>query len=206
MKCEGKRMNKAEFLKYLSDKLAELPASEVQKSLSFYSEIIDDRIEEGMSEGEAVGALGDIDAIVREIKLDMPLTNLVKAKLKKKSSLKGWEIILIIISFPIWFPLFIGFAAAIFSVYVSIWAVILSIWAAVLSFALGGLAGFVGGLFLIFSSGARGLLTIGASLCSIGIGVFAFFAAKELTKMLIKLTSRFLRFIKSLFIRKENDL
>ena len=45
---------------------------------------------------------------------------------------------------------------------------------------------------------------LGCSFFSMGIGIFAFFGVKKLTGMLIKLTARFLRAVKSMLIKKES--
>ena len=47
-------MNKTEFLDALRHALGKLPSYEVEQSIAFYAEMIDDRIEDGMSEQEAV--------------------------------------------------------------------------------------------------------------------------------------------------------
>ena len=47
-------MNKLEFIAELRDRLSGLPQGEVEERLSFYSEMIDDRMEDGVSEKEAV--------------------------------------------------------------------------------------------------------------------------------------------------------
>ena len=56
-------MNKTEFLDALRHALGKLPSYEVEQSIAFYAEMIDDRIEDGMSEQEAVAALGSVHAI-----------------------------------------------------------------------------------------------------------------------------------------------
>ena len=43
-------MTKSAFLAELSGRLTALPQSEIEKSVAYYSEIIDDRIEEGLDE------------------------------------------------------------------------------------------------------------------------------------------------------------
>ena len=43
-------MNKIGFILELKDKLSALPKSEVEERLSFYCEMIEDRIEDGLSE------------------------------------------------------------------------------------------------------------------------------------------------------------
>ena len=47
-------MNKEEFLNSLRKRLKGLPNNEIEERISFYSEMIDDRVEEGMSEEEAI--------------------------------------------------------------------------------------------------------------------------------------------------------
>ena len=76
-------MTKSEFLEELKHKLSKLPAYEIKKTVSFYAECIDDRIEEGMTEEAAVSALGNINDIVNEILIDTPLSSLVKNKIKE---------------------------------------------------------------------------------------------------------------------------
>lgn len=62
-------MTKSEFLDELCRALRFCPsAEEVQRTVNFYSEAIDDRMEDGMSEEEAVAAMGSIEDIVRELK------------------------------------------------------------------------------------------------------------------------------------------
>ena len=53
-------MDKQEFLSKLRAKLFGLPQKELEERLSFYSEMIDDRIEEGLSEEDAVKELGTV--------------------------------------------------------------------------------------------------------------------------------------------------
>ena len=61
-------MKKAEFLALLRERLADFSNEDAEKSAAFYSEMIDDRMEEGMTEEEAVAALGSLDDIVRSIR------------------------------------------------------------------------------------------------------------------------------------------
>jgi DUF4097 and DUF4098 domain-containing protein YvlB len=50
-------MNKAEFLAELRSQIAARAPEELERTLSYFAEIIDDRIEDGMSEPEAVATL-----------------------------------------------------------------------------------------------------------------------------------------------------
>ena len=59
-------MTKREFLDMLNNLTSRLSESERDRLLEYYSEIIDDRMEEGLSEAEAVAALGDPAALTRD--------------------------------------------------------------------------------------------------------------------------------------------
>ena len=60
-------MNKREFLDELNKRLSKISKSEREKSISYYDEIIQDMIDSGMDEKEAVKQQGEIDDIVESI-------------------------------------------------------------------------------------------------------------------------------------------
>lgn len=59
-------MTKHEFLEMLNNLTSHLSEAERGRLLEYYGEIIDDRMEEGLSEAEAVAALGDPAALTRD--------------------------------------------------------------------------------------------------------------------------------------------
>ncbi len=60
-------MTKAEFLDRLCEGLSfHSSAEDIQKIVMFYSEAIDDRMEDGQTEAEAVAAMGNLNDIIRE--------------------------------------------------------------------------------------------------------------------------------------------
>lgn len=61
-------MNKEEFLLLLKKRLAYLSNAEVQRHLDFYEEAINDRMDDGMDEYQAVKDLGELNDIVDLIK------------------------------------------------------------------------------------------------------------------------------------------
>ena len=73
-------MTKIEFLLSLNNRLSGLPQNDVHERLNFYSEMIEDRIEEGLSEQEAVMAVGSVDKIVAQIVADIPVTRSANEK------------------------------------------------------------------------------------------------------------------------------
>ena len=195
-------MNKTEFLNELKDGLSGLPREDVEERLSFYGEMIDDRVEEGMTEEEAVAGIGSVDEIASQIVSEIPLSRLVREKAKQRRRLSAWEIVLIIIGFPMWLPLLIAAAAVILSLYVVVWAIIISLWAVDLSLAVGAIGGIAAAVvYFINGNTLPALMTLGAALLLAGLSVFLFFGCLAISKGTVKLTKKEL---KSMFIRKRN--
>lgn len=193
-------MNKEQFLIELAAALAGLPEEDIEKSLEYYSEMIDDRTEDGLSEEEAVAALGTIADIRAQIIKDTPLPKIIKEKVKPKRSLSALEITLIIVGSPIWFSLLVAAVAVVFSVYVTLWSVIIAFFAVDIAFFAGALAGILASLpVFITGNAAAGLLLIGAGLLCAGLGLLWFFLCIGTTKGIVWLTKVF---IKSLLIPK----
>lgn len=197
-------MNKCEFLTRLALELKGLPREDAERWLEYYREMLEDSIEDGMSEEEAVASLGDPANIVKEILSQTSLTKLIKNKVSLKRKLRVWEIILICVGSPIWGALAISAAAVFFSVFVSLWAVIVSLWAVELSLAVSGVAGILGMIFgAITGRMHQGLLLLGGGLVCVGLGYFGFFLCKWLTVLLCKVCKLFWLFVKFLFVSKE---
>lgn len=73
-------MNKQELLQALEAKLNGLPDQDIKKACEYYSEIIDDKIEDGLSEADSVSALGSVDQIAAHTLSGISLPTLVKIK------------------------------------------------------------------------------------------------------------------------------
>ena len=197
-------MTKSEFLDQLRGRLSGLPQSDLEERLNFYGEMIDDRIEDGLKEEDAVAAVGSVGEIAEQIVKDTPLAKLVKEKIKPKRSLKSWEIVLIAVGSPIWFALLVAAFAVMISVYAVIWSLIVSLWAVGFSLAVSFICGLAVGLVFIFKGSALpGLVIIGAALICAGLAIFAFFGCKAATKGAVALTKEIAAGIKRPFIKKE---
>lgn len=197
-------MNKNEFLQELAIDLVGLPQEDSERWLEYYAEMLSDRIEDGMSEEQAVADLGDPKEIVRQILSQTPFVRLIKNKLKPNHKLRVWEIILIALGAPVWASLVVSVAAVIFSVFVSIWACIVSLWAVELSLIVSGVAGVLGMVFgAALGRGYHGLLLLGGGLVSGGVAYFGLELCISLTRLFAKANKKFALFIKSLFVAKE---
>lgn len=63
-------MNKYEFLAEIRKRLGGLSKEDIDRSLDYYREMVEDRMEDGLTEEEAVAALGPIEDIVAQIFAD----------------------------------------------------------------------------------------------------------------------------------------
>ncbi len=195
-------MNKQQFLTAIRDRLNGLPQSEIQKYLDYYSEMIDDRMEEGLSEEAAVSSMESVEDIASQILMDTPLPKLVKAKVNPGRSFKAWEVVLIILGFPLWFPLLVAASAVIFSVYIVLWSVVLVLYAVDLVFAAAAVSCITAGTVTIFSGMlSYAVLALGIGLVCAGIAILLFFAFNKVTLGIVALGKIFIRWIKSLFIK-----
>ncbi len=179
-------MTKLDFISALHKHLSALPKKEVDERLNFYLETIDDRIEEGLSEDEAVAAVGSLDEISAQIIAEIsPVTK----KEKPQRRLKAWEIVMIILGSPIWISLLIAACSVILSVYVSLWAVIISLWAVFGSLVVSAFGTIVGGCCLALGGfPAVGIALIAASLVCAGLSIFLFYGCKYASKAAVWLT------------------
>lgn len=128
-------MRKDAFLTQLRAQLSGLSPIELEERLAFYSEAIDDRIEDGLSEEEAVAAVGTVEAVANQILSETPISKLVKQKIRPKKRLHTWEVVLLAVGSPLWLSLLIAVIAIVFSVYVSFWSVAIALWATALAVA-----------------------------------------------------------------------
>ncbi|MBQ2733014.1 MAG: hypothetical protein IJF74_02560, partial [Clostridia bacterium] len=131
-------MTKLDFLYDLRAALKALPKADIERYVDYYSEMIDDRIDDGMSEEAAVAELGRIEDIAAKILGDIPLngqaeesetheaqeapegterpeTNEIavlpenaESAPKRKGGLSALAMLMIIFGAPIWVPVLIS--------------------------------------------------------------------------------------------------
>jgi len=197
-------MSKQEFLAQLRKGLDGLPQDDIEERLLFYSEMIDDQMEEGLPEEEAVSAIGAVDEIVAQVVAETPLVKIAKERIRSKRRLRVGEIVLLALGSPIWLSLGIAAFAVILSLYISLWAVIISLWAVFASLA----ACFIGGvlacvIFTVSGNGASGIAMLAAGIVCAGLSIFMFYGCKTATRGILILTKNFAIWIKNCFRRRE---
>lgn len=197
-------MTKIKFILALHDKLSHLPQSEVEERLNFYSEMIEDRMEDGLSEEEAVLAVGEVDEIAEQIISEIFPSKTTNEKPSEKRKLKAWEIVLLSIGAPVWLPIIIAAVAVIISLYASVWAVTVSLWAVFISLVGCVLGGTVSGIgFILTGYTLSGIAVAGASIFLCGLCIFTFCGCKGVTKGIVLLTKKTALSVKGHFSKKE---
>lgn len=165
-------MTRDEFLDRLGELLACLPADQVEETRQFYAEAIADRMEDGMSEQEAVAAIGAPGAVAEAVLDDLPAVPRAIAKTRRRSTVLLW--VLTVVGSPVWVPLLLAFVAVALIVYVCIWVLALCVWIV----AAGGLA--IGHIPYVLASVGVGLGLIGAALL-VGAGAWA--VSKQIARL-----------------------
>lgn len=199
-------MNKQEYLDQLRTALGCLSEEEVEESVAFYTEMIDDRVADGMSEEEATAQLDEPKTAARAIIGDLPaeareasqVSQAAQATLtqavppvqpnpKPKSRVLYWT--LVILGSPLWLALLLAAAAVVVAAVVIVAALVLSVAAVAASLLLtlwvlaaGLLAAGPLGIAVCFYGLAMGqpayaAAELGSGLICFGLGLFCLHGA-----------------------------
>lgn len=88
-------MTRDEFLNRLGELLACLPADQVKETQEFYAEAIADRMEDGMTEAEAVAAMGTPGEVAEATLDELPAVPRAIARTKRKSTALLWALAIV---------------------------------------------------------------------------------------------------------------
>lgn len=197
-------MLKQEFLYRLKAQLKGLPEKEVFDRICFYEEMIDDRIEEGKTEEDAVNDIGTVEEVAAQILKDIPLSKVIKEKIKPKRNFRVWEIILIALGSPIWLSLLIAAFAVAISLYVVLWSLVITLFAVEGSFIGVALGGVIAGVGIMISGNSfTGVILLACAIVCAGLAVFTVFACKYSVKVTVLLIKKIFLAIKKCLIKKE---
>jgi len=164
-------MTKEEFLRTLKSELEKQSISNIESMIEYYDEMICDRMEDGMSEEDAVDSMDSIPEIVHEAVLDKSVPALVREKVKKSREAAernghGWLwITLAIIGFPIWLPLLITAFALALTFFIVFWVLVATLFIIILALAVSAIACFVSTPLVFFGhiSFASALVSLGGA-------------------------------------------
>ena len=198
-------MGKFEFLTELRAKLWVLPEEDSKRSVDYYAEMIDDRMEDGLSEEEAIAAIGNVDEIAQTILANTSSSQPAVQPKKASRRLRWWEILLLVLGFPVWGSLAISVLAVIFSVWISLWSVVISLYATAIALGASALGCIFGAFFMVQIPGAT-LAALGIALVCAGLTILLFMLSNLAARGMIKLTKLTFQWIKSIFTGKERAL
>lgn len=178
-------MNKIEFAAELERLLQDLPEEERKRSVDFYSEMIDDRMEDGESEEAAVAGLGSPRSVADGI-----MEN-AAGSISRRRKIDSWMIVLAVMASPIWLPILVSAAAVVLSLFVSVWSVILSFAAAAIGIAAGAVGGAgVSVVMFVTQPLADAVFILGCSIMLAGVAIFGVYASERLIVLSAKGTAR----------------
>lgn len=197
-------MKKTEFLAQLSSRLGQLPPRDVEKTLEYYSEMIDDYIESGYSPDAAVAKMGSVDGIAAQILAGAknPVYEAPVAKKQKKSNLVIW---LLILGFPVWLPLLITAFCLLLTAAIVIATLAMVVpWSLVVSFGASALGLLLATAIVLTGEGiAAATLVLGTALVLAALCIFSLWVALRLTALSAKgIAAMFRGFFKFLFGRR----
>lgn len=198
-------MKKQEFMEKLKASLWAMPEGDRQRSMDYYGEMIDDRMEEGLSEEEAVAAVGDLDEIVKQILTETPRPpQVVQTAASEKKHMPIWLIVLLVLGSPVWASLLIAMAAVIFAALVSLWSVVIALYATAFALAVSAIGLLIAAFSLLWIRHfANGTVLVGGALVCAGLAILFFLLSNLAAKGLVALTRLIWNGVTGIFKRKE---
>ena len=200
-------MKKTEFLALLRQKLYQLPPRDVEQTIEYYSEMIDDCIESGYPEETAVAKMGSVNDIARQILsgVQKPAFGAYGAQKQKKSAL---QITLLILGFPVWFPLLVTVFCLLLTaaILIATLAMVLP-WSLVISFGASAVALLMATAIILTGEGVgAAVLVLGVAFVLAALCIFFLWAALRLTKLGAKGIGAMFRASSNLIAERRNRI
>ena len=197
-------MDKTEFLNSLQKKISVLPRQDVEKTLEYYSEMIEDYIETGYSQEEAVAQMGSVNAVAAQILANAQDSN-YEAPYVQKQKKNGLTVWLLILGFPLWFPLFITVFCLLLTAAIVIGTLAMVVpWSLVVSFGAAALGLLVATAVILVGEGiGAAALVLGTAFVLAALCIFSLWAALRLSALAAKgIGAMFRGFFKLIFGRR----
>ena len=198
-------MKREEYLDRIRALLQNLPPEDLERSLAFYAESIADRMEDGMSEEEAVASMESPEEAANAILLEQPLPTLVKVRVKERRQLSALEILLLVLGFPLWLPLLLTALVLVFTFILLTWVLVLVPASVCLALGASAIAVLFAGVLSLTKIALPAILAApGAALILAGLAILAGFIVVGTVRLALIVTRALVRGLKSLLIRKED--
>lgn len=190
-------MTKNEFLKGLARALRRMKREEREKSLAFYREMIDDRVEAGLTEDAAVAEMEPIADIAPGILQDAAARGALKKERNPVAT------VLLILGSPLWASLLAVLFVGLGVVTVCLWTVVACLYCVV--GALGAAClGCLACMALLLEFSPFALFFVGAALLCCGLGILVCMLANLTAKGFAHATGGMWRSVCRILFRRRN--
>lgn len=162
-------MNKNEYLTKLTSLLQGIDKKERDKAISFYSEMIDDFIEDGLTEYEAVekvGKPGDIAEQIITEDLNRPEKTMTKGK-------KIWMRVLLILGSPLWVMLLLAAGMLLLAGCLLLFTGLVVIWLIPICVGIAGVSCLILATISVLGSFVIMVQNLPLGIIQLGVGLFA---------------------------------
>jgi uncharacterized membrane protein len=175
-------VKKTEFLATLRKKLYQLPPQDVEKTIEYYSEMIDDYTESGYPEDAAVARMGRVDDIALQILAGVQNPTFAAHGVQKQRK-NGLLIALLIVGFPIWFSLLVTAFCLLLTAAILIATLAMVVpWSLVVAFGASAIGLLIGMVVIFVGEGiGAAALVLGTALILGALCIFALWVAIRLT-------------------------
>ena len=190
-------MTRQEYLDELRAALAELPADEAARACAFYEEMIDDRIEAGLDEQDAVAQMEPPAEAAARILDELPTVPraIAQAQAARRTGCGRaalWAAV--IVGSPLWVSVLIAALAFVLCGVIMLCIPFVMTWTLAVAFLLcTPVAIFAAGCAAFAGSGTVALVDLGIGLGMGGVGLLGLIAALFVTRFFVSLLGRFVR-------------
>lgn len=193
-------MTTNEYLAQLERRLRALPKNERSDAVDYYRGYFEDAGEDGTAAIERLGSPAEVAAVIvaQYATGDTPKTE----KLERRGLSIVWAVILAIFAAPIGLPIAAALVVVALSLLIVVLSVLFVLGASALGLTVGGVGGFVFGVIALFYDIPLALLTAGAALTMLGIGILF---AKLTAVMATRGFRSIARFIGKAIMRKDKE-
>ncbi len=141
--------------------------------------------------------------IVSKLIKETSLTKIVKEHVKPKRKLEAWEIILIVLTFPFWFPVLILLLTLILVGVVLLWSMVIVGWSVFGSLVGASISALFNTIELLSDGNfVNSVGSFGFTLFLAGATIFLFFVAVWVTSQTAELTKKVIQKIKLIIINR----
>ncbi len=182
-------MNRDEYMKRLEYRLRRLPKEDYDKARSYFTEYFEEAGPE--NESQAIEDLGSPEMAADQIIRDFAMENADKPVRDVKRGMSAvWVGILAVFAAPVGVPLALALGILALSFVFVILLLVFCIFILTLSVAVSAIPCIIIGVWMLFTSFADGISTIGVGLLGLGIGYWLLIGSIALGKGVLRLMTR----------------